>query len=187
MFNENDIEKYRSIAPPKALKERVMATYDNGTKRKPQIKLYKQISLIAACVVLVIVSSVVVKTGVGKIDLFADNSRVSEMSVTFNENGVQMASERTVINDSVDFRIKTFIKSEISVSQGKLSLCDEKTGEVIASGNPCSVKGDVCIRWSPESGSEETAEIKISNIFSEETYKLCYDSETGIRTIQKIN
>ena len=113
MFNKEDIAKYQSIAPSEDLKKRVMATYEQGEKCKKHNTLYKQISLLAACFVLVIVGAVFIRTESAEIKLFANGEVVSENSVDLNEYGVGLASERSVSENVVIINLETtaFLKS----------------------------------------------------------------------------
>ncbi len=187
MFNKNDIEKYQSIAPSEDLKKRVMATYEQekGTK-KHNTTLYKQISLIAACFVLVFVSAVFVRTETAEIKLYANGEIVSEDSVELDKYGVGLASKRSV-SDEIIINLETtaFLKSQIKVSQGELWVFDKKTGEVLSSGETCSVKGQVSIQWVVEKEKVNKAEISITNAIKENVFEIEYNDKTEQKIIKK--
>ena len=187
MFNKEDIEKYQSIAPSEELKMRVMATYEQGEKCKKHNTLYKQISLLAACFVLVIVGAVFIRTESAEIKLFANGEVVSENSVDLNEYGVGLASERSVSENVVIINLETtaFLKSEIKVSQGEISVFDKKNGEFIFAGDNCSVKGRVVIQWVVEKDEVNKAEIKISNAVNENVFEIEYNDATEQKKIKK--
>ena len=187
MFNKEDIAKYQSIAPSEDLKKRVMATYEQGKETKKHNTLYKQISLIAACVVLVIVGAVFVRTEPAEVKLYANGEMVAENSVVLDEYGVGLASERSVSEDVVIINLETtaFLKSEIKVYQGEIIVFDKKTGEVISSGDACSVNGQVSIQWVVEKEKVNKAEIKISNAFNEEVFEIEYNDKTEQKIIKK--
>lgn len=180
MFNKEDIAKYQSIAPSEDLKKRVMATYEQGKETKKHNTLYKQISLIAACVVLVIVGAVFVRTEPAEVKLYANGEMVAENSVVLDEYGVGLASQRSVSDEIVIINLETtaFLKSEIEVSQGEISVFDKKTGEVLSSGEVCYVNGQVSIQWVVEKEKVNKAEIKISNAFNEEVFEIEYNDKT---------
>ena len=186
MFNKRDIEKYQSIAPSEDLKKRVMATYEQGTETKKHSLLYKQVSLIAACVVLVIVGAVFVRTEFTEIKLYTNGEVISENSVILDGYGIGLASERSVSDNVVVINLETnaFLESEIKVSQGELSVFDRKTGEVISVGEACSVKGQVSIQWVVEKENANKAEIKISNAFNEEAFEIDFDEKTEHKNIR---
>ena len=187
MFNKDDIEKYQSIAPSEDLKKRVMATYEQEKGTKKHNTLYKQFSLIAACVVLVIVGAVFVRTEPAEVKLYANGEMVAENSVVLDEYGVGLASERSVSEDVVIINLETtaFLKSEIKVYQGEIIVFDKKTGEVISSGDACSVNGQVSIQWVVEKEKVNKAEIKISNAFNEEVFEIEYNDKTEQKIIKK--
>ena len=187
MFNKEDIAKYQSIAPSEDLKKRVMATYEQGKETKKHKTLYKQISLIAACVVLVIVGAVFVRTEPAEVKLYANGETVAENSVVLDEYGVGLASERSVSDEIVIINLETtaFLKSEITVSQGEISVFDKKTGEIVSSGDACSVKGKVLIQWVVEKEKVNKAEIKISNAFNEDVFEIEYNDKTEQKIIKK--
>ncbi len=187
MFNKEDIEKYQSIAPSEDLKKRVMATYEQGKETKKHSSLYKQISLIAACIVLVIVGAVFVRTESAEIKLYTNGEIVSENSVNLDGYGVGLASQRSVSENVVVINLETtaFLKSEIKVSQGEISIFDKKTGEMLSSGETCSVKGQVLIQWVVEKEKVNKAEIKISNALNEDAFEIEYNDKTQQKIIKK--
>ena len=187
MFNKDDIEKYQSISPSEGLKKRVMATYEQEKGTKKHNTLYKQISLIAACVVLVIVGAVFVRTEPAEVKLYANGEMVAENSVVLDEYGVGLASERSVSEDVVIINLETtaFLKSEIKVYQGEIIVFDKKTGEILSSGDACSVKGKVLIQWVVEMEKVNKAEIEISNALNEDVFEIEYNGETEQKNIKK--
>ena len=187
MFNKKEIAKYQSIAPSEDLKKRVMETYEQGKGTKKQNTLYKQLSLIAACIVLVIVGAVFIRAESAKVKLYANGELVSENSVNLDEYGIGLASERGVSEDVVVINLETtaFLKSEIKVSQGEISIFDKKTGEVISSGNACSVNGQVSIQWVVEKKKINKAEIEISNALNEDVFEIEYNDKTEKKIIKK--
>ncbi len=188
MFNKDDIEKYQSITPTDELKKRVMATYEQGEKTKKHHSLHKQISLIAACIVLVIIGAVFVRTETAKIKLYANGEIVSDKFVNlYEEHGISLASARSVSDDIliINLETKAFFESDIAVSKGEIKVFDKKTDELISSGNTCSVKGRVSIQWVVEKQKVNNAEIKISNIFNEEVFEFECDDKTEQRIIKK--
>lgn len=187
MFNKEDIAKYQSITPSEDLKNRVMATYEQGKETKKHNTLYKQISLIAACVVLVIVGTVFVRTEPAEVKLYANGEIVAENSVILDEYGVGLASRRSVSDQIVIINLETttFLKSEIKVSQGEISVFDKKTGEVLSSGETCYVYGQVSIQWVVEKEKVNKAEIKISNAFNEDMFEIEYNDKTEQKIIKK--
>jgi hypothetical protein len=187
VFNKEDIAKYQSIAPSEDLKKRVMTTYEQGKETKKHNTLYKQLSLIAACIVLVIVGAVFVRTEPAEVKLYANGEMVAENSVVLDEYGVGLASERSVSEDVVIINLETtaFLKSEIEVSQGEISVFDKKTGEALSSGETCSVNGQVSIQWVVEKEKVDKAEMKISNAFNEEIFEIEYEDETEQKIIKK--
>lgn len=187
MFNKEDIAKYQSITPSEDLKKRVMATYEQVKETKKHNTLYKQLSLIAACVVLVIVGAVFVRTEPAEVKLYANGEIIAENSVVLDEYGVGLASQRSVSEDIVIINLQTtaFLKSEIKVSQGEISVFDKKTGEVLSLGETCSVNGQVSIQWVVEKEKVDKAEIKISNAFNEDVFEIEYNDKTEQKIIKK--
>lgn len=188
MFNKEDIAKYQSIAPSEDLKKRVMATYEQGKETKKHNTLYKQLSLIAACIVLVIGGTLFVRTEPAEVKLYANGEMVAENSVALDEYGVGLASQRSVSDEIVIINLETtaaFLKSEIKVSQGEISVFDKKTGEVLSSGEVCSANGQVSIQWVVEKEKVNKAEIKISNAFNEEVFEIEYNDKTEQKIIKK--
>lgn len=187
MFNKEDIAKYQSITPSEDLKKRVMATYEQGKETKKHNTLYKQLSLIAACIVLVIIGAVFVRTEPAEVKLYANGEMISENSVVLDEYGVGLASQRSVSDEIVIINLETtaFLKSEIKVSQGEISVFDKKTGEVLSSGENCSVKGQVSIQWVIEKEKVNKAEFKISNAFNEDVFEIEYNDKTEQKIMKK--
>lgn len=187
MFNKDDIEKYQSIAPSEDLKKRVMAAYEQEKGTKKHSLPYKQLSLLVACIVLVIVGAIFIRTESAEIKLYTNGEVVSENSVNLNEYGVGLASERSVSGNVVIINLETtaFLKSEIKVSQGEISVFDKKTGEVLSSGDACSVKGRVLIQWVVEKEKVNKAEIEISNALDEDVFEIEYNGETEQKNIKK--
>ncbi len=187
VFNKEDIAKYRSITPSEDLKKRVMETYEQGKEAKKSSSLYRQLSLIAACIVLVIFGAVFVGTGSAEIKLYTNGEIVSENSVSLGGYGVGLASERSVSDNVVVINLETnaFFESEIKASQGELSVFDKKTGEVISVGEACAVKGQVSIQWVVEKEKANKAEIEISNAFNKDTFEIDFDEITEQNNIRK--
>ncbi len=187
MFNKEEIAKYQSIAPSEDLKKRVMATYEQGKETKKHNTLYKQLSLIAACIALVIGGMLFVRTEPAEVKLYANGEMIAENSVALDEYGVSLASQRSVSDEIEIINLETtaFFKSEIKVSQGEISVFDKKTGEVLSSGEVCSANGQVSIQWVVEKEKVNKAEIKISNAFNEEVFEIEYNDKTEQKIIKK--
>ncbi len=187
MFNKSDIEKYQSIAPSDDLKKRVMATYEQNKETKKHNTFYKQFTLIAACVVLVIVGSVFAETQAEEIRLYANGEVISENPVSLDEYGIGLASARSVSDEILIINLETwaFFESEITVSQGEIKVFDKKTSELLSVGDSCSVKGQVSIQWVVEKEKVNKAEIKISNPYNEDVFDFEYRPETQEKIIKK--
>ncbi len=188
MFNKDDIEEYQRITPTDELKERVMATYEKGKEAKNNYSLYKQISLIAACIVIVIVGAVFVRTESAKIKLFANGEIVSDNSVNlYEEYGIGLASARNVSDDVLVINLETtaFFETYIAVSEGEIKVFDDKTNELLSSGSASSVKGRVSIQWVVEKVKVNKAELEVSNAFNEERFEIEYNDETEQKIIKK--
>jgi DNA-binding transcriptional MerR regulator len=122
-----------------------------------------------------------------QVKLYANGETVAENSVVLDEYGVGLASERSVSEDVVIINLETtaFLKSEIEVSQGEISVFDKKTGEALSSGETCSVNGQVSIQWVVEKEKVNKAEIKISNAFNEDVFEIEYNAKTEQKIIKK--
>lgn len=186
MFDKKDVEEYRSITPSKELKERVLAMYDNNAKAKVKPAFYKQLALIAACIVIVVAASGFAVADMSKIDLYTNGELISQspVALTDNANGLVPARSASVDDIVIQLEAKAFFESEISVSQGELSVFDAETGDLLACGEKCTVKGNVSVRWNMETNNTSPAEMTVSNIFSQKVFVVEADNVTGYHTIK---
>ena len=167
MFNEQELNTYRSITAPQELHDKIMAA------KKPKIHWSRYAAgLVAACLVLVLGLGFFFQGGEPGIII---NGQTLESSMTYHD--VVPASEmRTSDTFTVPMELELSGKTDIFVTQGQLTLGDgDPTNELSASGS-------ITLLWKIPRGTD-VCEMRIDSGKNLTTLTLEYD-ETQI-TITK--
>ncbi len=158
MFDEKDLEAYRSTLPDKAVKARIIDDLNHGIngKKTEKIVLSRAFPLIAACLVLVL--SAVFLFGTAHRSLLIEP-----------QSGIATASARSV-GENFTAKAELNLPTQITVSQGHLVITDVETGETLGMGTNLRVHGDVMICWHLEE-AEHKGELTLSCMGLKASYK----------------
>ncbi len=157
MFNNTDIEKYRSIKAPESLKGRVM---ELETENKKRFNVYK-FAQIAACLMLVCVLGFAgMNTIPAKVNY---NGIIAENEIYLSDSGIAVASVRSA-QISNEIEINALLFSNIKISGGYFEVINNRNGEIIYSGNDYLASGKTILRVYPEN---ESAVLTLSRLFFE--------------------
>lgn len=208
MFDETAIAQYKEVAAPVSLKERVMKNTQTGNAKKSNIRLYRTLSLAAACLVLVFAASVFTgRTGSG-ISVTINGSQLTEepmvlsqampMENSQEENaGIMTASFSRAAQPviSIPLTVEVSSKSKIAVYGGEMQIFDANTGELLFAGTEYTAEGTVSIAWNVETGEPATAAMEDVSSMSDVPYmsisagkqtrilQLEYEETDGVWTI----
>lgn len=164
MFDNNQLEQYRSVKAPDDLRASVMKI-----EKTKSAKIYsfpqKVMPAVAVCFAVII--------AVGAL-FTAQNSIGAEIV----QPDFQVASLYRSVNRSVMIQVDTGKDSVISVSNGSFTF--EGKNEMLTSAN---ISGKVFIEWYADSQEENILTVKKGLIVRQ--YRLVFDEETQILQLEK--
>lgn len=186
MFDETAITQYKQVAAPAELKERVMKNTQTGNAKKSNIRLYKTLSLAAACLVLVFAVPLFTGRTGSRISVTINGSQVTEepmvlsqampMAISQEEavenEGIMMASFGRAMQPvmSIPLTVEVSSESKIAVSGGEMQIFDATTGELLYAGTEYTAESTVSIAWNVETGEQTTAAMDDASSMSDVPY-----------------
>lgn len=146
MFEKSTVKAYRQVMAPAGLKERVISDYQTADTAVKSKRLYQTISIMAACLVLVL--SVTAFENQNRLSVLYDGEKLTKEPVTVasaysKEAGIallDLETEKEVNGRSISkeicipLELCTDNEMTISVSSGKLAVFDVETGESLSCG-----------------------------------------------------
>ncbi len=198
MFDEKAIESYKQVTAPPELKNRVMKSYQTGHAKSNNIRLYKSLSLVAACLVLVFAVSVFAGRDGGRIPVTMNGTTISETPMAISmagpmtaladgseDTGIMTASFGRAMQPQVSIPLVLECTSEtkIAVSDGEMQVFDVNTGELLFAGSEYIAEGTVSLQWNVEAG--ESAEEGAPYLYmtakgKTQTLQLQYEETDGV-------
>lgn len=143
MFEKSTIEAYRQVTAPAGLKARVVSNDSIGNAKVAAKRLYKTLSVMAACLVLIFSAAAFENRNHVSV-LFGGEKLTGEpvvLSAANDENDVMMlglekpSGERTVsAKTCISLELEASQEMTISVSAGELAVFDAETGESLSGG-----------------------------------------------------
>lgn len=160
MFDGKAIEDYKQVVAPPELKNRVMKSVQAGYAKSNNIRLYKSLSLVAACLVMVFAVAVFSGRGTG-LTVTLNGTRVSQTPIVVDagDTGVMAASFGRAMQPqiSIPLTVEASDKSEIAVSEGEMQIFDATGTELLYTGTGYTAEGTVSLLWTVarSAGTEE--------------------------------
>ena len=193
MFDEKEIEAYRSISAPANLRERVLSSCaEHPSARRNFPAMLRMVSSAAACLVLVTVLSVFMVGHFGDVSVsVSGETLLPESSVSvYPEHGVAPLSAQPIgksITPSVSFPISFTLadKTQINVSKGELYM-ENENGDMVSFGSALTADGQIQINWYVLPNEEENAFVMtLRGALKSETLILAYDEANDIWNISR--
>lgn len=164
MFDDRQIEEYKSVKAPAGLKTQILekANAENKALNEKTINMFpRYVAMLAACVLFALIG--------GKALTYFTTAPM--VSIHSNANTPAIAASRdTDMIRSIQLDIETDINVEISVNEGLLYATDA-TAEV--AGKTISGKGKLSFCWEVEASSLDSCEMSITSFLKSYTYTLC--------------
>ena len=191
MFDEKEIEAYRSISAPADLRERVLSSCaERPQERRSFSAMVRMTASAAACLLLVVVLSVFTVGNFGGVSVsVSGESLLPEGSASvYPEHGVAPLSAQPTgksITPSVSFPIALALseKTDISVSGGEMKMT---TDGAVSFGTALAADGQVLIDWYINPDDTENAFVMtLRGALKSETLTLAYNEMTDRWTISR--
>lgn len=188
MFNQKEVEAYRNISAPDALRDKVLSSCADAAPRKRSALAYRKwASSIAACFVLVMALAAL---GIGRFAnvsvSLSDSKLAHEQSVEYrSKNGAKSIS---VYRDGGEETIPLFLdgRAELSVSDGIMYIMDPETEEVLYTGTEYSMDGKTLVRWTINARDDaHPLEMTVRGVFKTEKIILTYDASEETWTVTR--
>lgn len=187
MFEKSTIEAYRQVKAPVELKERVMESYQTKPANVINLRLYKTLSVIAACLILILSG-----TAFGNrenVSILYNGEQLTGQPMIISEvgdeaaQGVAMASlERSMpVTMCVPLEIETTQEATITAFAGEMQIFSSDTGELLFTGTEYLASDTVSVEWYVE--SEQEASVCIASEKTEYVVRLAYDEANDTWTI----
>lgn len=158
MFDEKQLEQYRSIKAPQSLKTRVMAQ----EKQKKIISFPRSLLAVAACIAVVIVSA------------FAFTNNSASVSLSSAPAAVSRSTDICVVLD-VDVKGKAVV----TASDGKLREADSENLS-----DRIDIEGSAQLVWVVD--YDKTYTLTVENGRKEEVYSLSFNEHSQMWNFEKI-
>ena len=162
MFDQNQKNAYLNIKAPLQLKNRVLSAAQtcpaNETvkRNKNFSSALKRLTVVAACLVLVLTASVVIFRNGGNTSFYVDGQKLTGDSVavrTANEGlarAFSLEEESVTVKVPVEMKLKG--KAQINISQGAVI----KDGEHEPTAVPFEAEGNLKLEWVVDSAAQGT-------------------------------
>ncbi len=155
MFNKKKIEAYKSITAPDELRERVFSTAAKEiSERKHSIQhRIGSVAAMAAGLLLIVGLPVYMLRSNAKPGILLYGEPLSADSISIlDESAVPAsASTRSTPAFSVSLELELKCKTEISVSEGIITVTDPETCELLYTGTEFTAESDVfTVNWSTD-------------------------------------
>ncbi len=177
MFNQKEIEAYRSVSAPVDLRDKILSSgADMAPKKRTPREYMRRASSIAACFVLVAVLTVFAAGSFGNVSVSLSGSELYEdKSMTYVSNGgaqsISVHRERTETTIPLAFDGH----AELSVSNGVMKIVSEETQEVLYTGTDYSIDGKTLVHWVVYADdTAQTFEMTVRGTFKTEKIILTY-------------
>ncbi len=183
MFEKSTIEAYRQVTAPAGLKARVVSNDSIGNAKVAAKRLYKTLSVMAACLVLIFSATAFENRNHVSV-LFGGEKLTGEpvvLSAANDENDVMMlglekpSGERTVsAKTCISLELEASQEMTISVSAGELAVFDAETGESLSGGTAyqqmAEQVSELNMELAKNSAQEESYTESAENSASDESY-----------------
>lgn len=168
MFDETQVESYKSIRAPKELKEKILAT--QVEKSKPYGKMIRICSVAASVLVIIGLGLLLTRKPV-KQSVYIEDQKVNSAGITFT--GVAMASLREMsVRIPLDFELEGQ-NTTIKVSEGNLFTDDD-----VDNGNTVVTDQNMRLWWVMSTVDQaKTYEMYVSSKRGNYIITLCCDDE----------
>ncbi len=151
MFDEKEIDAYKSIKAPYTLRDSVMAAYDLDYTPKHILSLgqMRVAASFAACVILIVTFSVFALKGSNEFSASFNGAVLSEenISLAINQPTFTVADARSLSTVAVPLKLDIHKDTRITVNNGILQVTKDKTGEVLSDVTEFNTDSDVTIYW----------------------------------------
>lgn len=169
MFEEKDIESYQQIVAPPEMKNRVMKAYHTGHTKNNHARMYKSLSLLAACLVLVLAVSVFTGRG-DRISVSFNGTQLAETPVALRTQSTEDVGVRTAAYGrnmqqhlEIPLTVETSSRGSIVVSEGWMQIY-AADGKLLCEGSEYTTEGTVTVIWNVAEGENEADEMPCMHI-----------------------
>lgn len=186
MFDKNQKDAYLNIKAPLQLKNRVLSaahtcpTVETVKRNKNFSSVLKRLTVVAACLVLVLTASVVIFRNGGNTSFYVDGQKLTGASVavrTANEGlarAFSLEEESVTVKVPVEMKLKG--KVQINISEGAVI----KDGENEPTAVPFEAEGDLKLEWVVDSAAQGTVyTLTVKEDTVTKTLILEYGEESG--------
>lgn len=161
MFDKKEIEAYKSITAPDELRERVFSTAANNifeSKRTIQRKIGAVAAAAAGLIILVGLPVYMLRSSAKpEILLFGDPLTADGIAIIEESAVSAEASARSTPTFSVRLELELKCKTEISVTDGTMTVTDPETCELLYTGTEFTAESDVfTVNWSTDVPDDST-------------------------------
>lgn len=188
MFEEKEIESYQQIVAPPELKSRVMKAYHTGYTKNNHIRMYKSLSLLAACLVLVFAVSVFTGRG-NRISISFNGRQLAGTPVAIRTQSTENMGSRTAAYGrnmqqhlEISLTVETSSQGSIVVSEGWMQIY-AADGKLLFEGSEYTTEGTVNIIWNVAEGEIGADEIPRMHITAKNrtcTLQLRYEATDDV-------
>lgn len=184
MFNQKEIEAYKSIKSPASLKDSIMADYD--LDYTPKNILFsgrlKAFASVAACVILIITFSVFTTKDFGSFKASVDGVHLSSESIIFDgsQSALMTVDARALSTISVPIEMDIHRDTQITINNGTMQVIDDKTGEVLSNETTINTDSDVHVCWEVIMDDALSYEMTVSDRKETHVITLAFDNLAGV-------
>lgn len=183
MFEQSKIEAYRQTKAPHELKERVLETYQTKSVVSTNLSLYKTLSAVAACLILILSGTAFGNRSDVSIRLNGEMLSAQPMVVAEANadavamQGLAMASmERSMPSEMcIPLTVETTQETTITISNGAMHIFASDSGELLYVGTAYTVYEAVSVEWYMD--DEQAATFCATSGNEECLVELEYDAE----------
>lgn len=158
MFEKREIEAYKSITAPDELRERVLSADYSVARRSIQHKIGALVAM-AACMILIVGLPMYVLRSSAKPEILLHGEPLTADGIAIIEESAvpAEASARSTPTFSVQLELELKCETEISVTEGIITVTDPETLERLYTGTEFTSDSDVItINWSTEVPGDST-------------------------------
>lgn len=158
MFDKKEIEAYKSITAPDELRERVFSTAVKDNSEAKRIIQHRIGAAAAGLIILVGLPVYMLRSSAKpEILLFGDPLTADGIAIIEESAVPAEASARSTPTFSVRLELELKCKTEISVTEGIMTVTDPETCELLYTGTEFTAESDMfTVNWSTDVPDDST-------------------------------
>ncbi|MBE6712412.1 MAG: hypothetical protein E7580_02695 [Ruminococcaceae bacterium] len=175
MFDEKEIAEYRETLPSLKAKQRILCDLQTGIRRKKTENLFLTRFLpLAACFILIL--------GAVFLLTFARSSLILTSTPEQETDIAHASMARSIAPPTLTAKAELKLPTEISVKNGKVTVTDAETNEILGVGTNLRVHGKVVICWQLDGQPSQSGELTLSCLGIRASYRASEAGDELIRT-----